>query len=92
MRTIEWTSAFKRDYKRTLATPRHRDLASLLESIGNRLASDAALAERHRDHGLTGEYTGHRECPLKPDLLLNYKQPDEATLRFVRLGTHSELF
>ena len=81
MRTIEWTSAFKRDYKKVNATPRHRDLASLLESIGDRLASDAPLAERNRDHGLTGEYTGHRECHLKPDLLLIYKKPDETTLR-----------
>jgi mRNA interferase YafQ len=92
MRTIEWTSAFKRDYKKALATPRHRDLAALLESIGDRLASDSVLADRHRDHSLAGEYSGHRECHLKPDLLLIYKKPDQATLRFVRLGTHSELF
>ena len=92
MRTIEWTNAFKRDYKKALSNPRHRDLASLLESIGNSLASDAALAERHRDHDLKGEYTGHRECHLKPDLLLIYKKPDIATLRFVRLGSHSDLF
>jgi mRNA interferase YafQ len=43
-------------------------------------------------HVLAGEYTGHRECHLKPDLLLIYKKPDETTLRFVRLGSHSELF
>ena len=44
------------------------------------------------DHSLTGEYTNHRECHLKPDLLLIYKKPDEHTLRLVRLGSHSELF
>jgi len=43
-------------------------------------------------HVLAGEYTGHRECHLKPDLLLIYKKPDETRLRFVRLGSHSELF
>jgi mRNA interferase YafQ len=92
MRTIEWTNAFKRDYKRTLSNPRHRDLGPLLLSIGNTLAGDIALPDRHRDHALTGEYTGHRECHLKPDLLLIYKKPDEIVLRFVRLGSHSELF
>jgi mRNA interferase YafQ len=92
MRTIEWTSAFKRDYKKAHSNPRHRDLASLLESIGSSLAKDMALAKRYRDHDLKGEYSGHRECHLKPDLLLVYKKPDEATLRFVRLGSHSDLF
>ena len=92
MRTIEWTTAFKREYKKALSTPRHRDLATLLESIGSILAADVPLAARYRDHSLTGEYTGHRECHLKPDLMLIYKKPDPATLRFVRLGSHSELF
>jgi mRNA interferase YafQ len=92
MRTIEWTNAFKRDYRKALTVPRHRDFAPLLELIGNKLANDEALAERYRDHALVGEYTGHRECHLKPDLLLIYKRPDDVTLRFVRLGSHSELF
>jgi mRNA interferase YafQ len=41
---------------------------------------------------LSGNWIGHRECHLKPDLLLIYKIPDEKTLRFVRMGSHSELF
>jgi mRNA-degrading endonuclease YafQ of YafQ-DinJ toxin-antitoxin module len=55
MRTIEWTNAFKRDYKKVLSNPRHRDLAPLLESIGNSLAGDELFAERYRDHVLAGE-------------------------------------
>jgi mRNA interferase YafQ len=39
-----------------------------------------------------GEYTNHRECHLKPDLLLIYKKPDDSTLRLVRIGSHSEVF
>jgi mRNA interferase YafQ len=92
MRTIEWTNAFKRDYKKALSNPRHRDVEPLLLSIGDTLACDIALLNRRRDHALAGEYTGHRECHLKPDLLLIYKKPDETVLRFVRLGSHSELF
>jgi mRNA interferase YafQ len=55
------------------------------------LAEDIPLLEKQRDHPLTGEYADHRECHLKPDLLLIYKKPDEATLRRVRIGSHSEL-
>jgi len=43
MRTIEWTSAFKRDYKRVKATPRHKDMETLLDEVGNLLAEDKPL-------------------------------------------------
>jgi mRNA interferase YafQ len=92
MRTVEWTTAFSRDYKRTQATPRHREIGTLLAEIGVLLADDQPLKERHRDHALSGNWKDHRECHLKPDLLLIYKKPDEKTLRFVRMGSHSELF
>ena len=55
-------------------------------------ATDQTLPERFHDHALTGEYTNHRECHLKPDLLLIYKKPDVSTLRLVRIGSHSEVF
>lgn len=43
-------------------------------------------------HGLIGDWTGYRECHVKPDLLLIYRKPDADTLRLARLGSHSELF
>jgi mRNA interferase YafQ len=92
MRTIEWTSAFKRDYKRVKTTPRHKDIATLLPEIAGLLADDQPLPEKHRGHALGGNWKDHRECHLKPDLLLIYKLPDAATLRLVRMGSHSELF
>jgi mRNA interferase YafQ len=92
MRTIEWTNAFKRDFKKSLATSRHRDISPLLEQITTQLANDQALPEKHRDHALSGNWIDHRECHLKPDLLLIYKKPDGLTLRMVRLGSHSDLF
>ena len=92
MRTIEWTAAFRRDYKRTRATPRHRDIETLLPQIVDLLANDKSLAEKHRDHALGGNWKDHRECHLKPDLLLIYKLPDQETLRLTRMGSHSELF
>ena len=43
------------------------------------------------DHGLSGEWSDHRDCHVKPDLVLIYQKPDAGTLRLVRLGSHSEL-
>jgi mRNA interferase YafQ len=92
MRTIEWTTAFRRDYKRTQATPRHKDIESLLPEIVSLLAEDRPLRGQHRDHSLGGNWKEHRECHVKPDLLLIYKRIDTKTLRLVRMGSHSELF
>lgn len=93
MRTIERSSAFKRDYKRAKAMPRHnKDLDSLVSTVVSLLLSDRALPANHRDHPLRGDWAGYRECHIKPDLLLIYRKPDVGTLRLARLGTHPELF
>ncbi len=92
MRAIEWTGAFKRDFKRLKAMPRHRDVETLLPAMIELLAHDRTVPERHRDHALVGNWKNHRECHLKPDLLLIYKLPDTQTLRLVRIGSHSDLF
>lgn len=93
MRTIDRSSAFKRDFKRVMATPRHsKDVGSLLPEILKLLLVDEPLPEKNRDHALSGDWTGYRECHVKPDLLLIYRKPDADTLRLARLGSHSELF
>jgi mRNA interferase YafQ len=91
MRTILRTKKFKKDYKRALAGPFGRELNALLELVVVLLAADEPLAARFLDHALTGEWTGHRECHLKPDLLLIYEKPDPETLILRRLGSHSHL-
>lgn len=53
--------------------------------------AQAVIEPRHRDHALTGEWKDHRDCHVKPDLVLIYRKPDDATLQLVRLGSHSEL-
>ena len=50
------------------------------------------LPPSNRDHALTGDWLGYRECHVKPDLLLIYKKPDDLTLRLARFRSHSELF
>lgn len=91
MRTIERTSAFKRDFKRELKGKHGKDLEQILRAVLEFLITDAALPDRHRDHALTGDWKDHRDCHVRPDLLLIYRKPDEETLQLVRLGSHSEL-
>jgi mRNA interferase YafQ len=60
-----------------------------------RVASEKALpfeplAEKHHDHPLTGDWKDHRDCHIKPDLLLIYRKPDDVVLQLVRLGSHSD--
>jgi mRNA interferase YafQ len=91
MRTISRTSRFKMDYKRE-ARGRHRATldVDLLAAV-TLLATDSPLPERFRDHPLTGEWIDHRDCHIKPDLVLIYRVPDAESLELVRLGSHSEL-
>ncbi|EHK58019.1 type II toxin-antitoxin system YafQ family toxin [Allomesorhizobium alhagi] len=91
MRTIRRTTRFKRDYKRE-AKGRHRQqLDKDLLAIITLLATDVPLAEKYRDHALTGTWSDHRDCHIRPDLVLIYRVPDAETLELVRLGSHSEL-
>jgi mRNA interferase YafQ len=92
MRTIDRSSAFKRDYKRE-AKGRHRQaLDTDLLPVLVALADDQPLGLRNHDHDLSRDWAGYRECHVKPDLLLIYRKPDAHTLRLARLGSHSELF
>ena len=91
MRKIERTSQFKRDYKRE-ARGRHRaSLDAVLVPVLVTLCQDQPLEPRHHDHALSGNWKDHRDCHVKPDLVLIYMKPDADTLRLVRLGSHSEL-
>jgi mRNA interferase YafQ len=92
MRTTSRTAKFKKDYKREAKGQHRATLDTDLFAAVSLLAADQTLPEKLHDHPLNGEYTNHRECHLKPDLLLIYKKPDDQTLRLVRLGSHSELF
>ena len=89
MRTIERSSAFKRDYKRVKTIPK---IEALLTTVLTLLLSDQPLPTHNRDHDLSGNWSGYRECHIKPDLLLIYGKPDNKLLRLVRIGSHSELF
>lgn len=91
MRTIERTSQFKRDYKREAKGSNRATLEVDFIDVLTALANDKPLADKHHDHALIGDWKDHRDCHIKPDLILIYRKPDIAVLQLVRLGSHSEL-
>lgn len=87
---VKFTNQFKKDLK--LAKKQNKDLDKLFEVV-NFLASGGTLDASYRDHDLSGNYKGTRECHIEPDWLLVYEIRDEVlVLMLYRLGTHSELF
>lgn len=66
-------------------------LAQEFTHIVKSLALDELLPEKYRDHVLTGDWKDHRDCHIKPDLVLIYCKPDVEKLQLMRLGSHSEL-
>lgn len=88
--TVKPTTQFKKDYKRAMK----RGLKiELLEKIVELLAMGEALPEKNRDHELSGNWDGHRECHIQPDWLLVYRIEDNVlVLTLTRTGTHSVLF
>lgn len=91
MRVIETTNQFKKDFKRELKGIHKIVLESLLTKVVTLLAQDETLMPKYRDHALTGNWSDHRDCHIKPDLVLIYRKPDKKTLQLVRLGSHSQL-
>ena len=91
MREIRLTNRFKRDYKREKSGRHAKTLDATLLAAVKLLAADLPLLHRNFDHPLSGEWSDHRDCHIKPDLILIYRKPDEDHLDSVRLGSHSEL-
>lgn len=91
MRKIDQENTFKKDYKRELRGKYRDVLLSEFSKIIQTLAEDKNLEDRLRDHALVGEWRGHRDCHIRPDLILIYKKTP-GLLALTRLGSHSELF
>ncbi|WP_313162802.1 type II toxin-antitoxin system YafQ family toxin [Sedimentibacter sp.] len=89
-RRIAWTNQFKKDYK--LSIKRGLDI-ELLDNVIRILANGNPLPAEYKDHPLSGNWKGHRECHIQPDWLLIYRtEEDILILTLSRTGTHSDLF
>lgn len=87
---IKYTNQFKKDLK--LAKKQGKDTQKLFDVI-EKLANGDPLGSNYRDHELSGNYIGCRECHIEPYWLLIYELFDEVlVLMLYRTGSHSELF
>lgn len=90
MLKIRYETTFKKDYKRIVK--RGYD-TRLMEAVISLLAEQKELPKKYKDHILSGNYQGCRECHITPDWLLIYRvSEEELVLILTRTGTHSDLF
>ncbi len=85
MRKIKATRTFNKDFKQAGFSP------ALIEALYC-LVKNQPLPEKYRDHALTGNLKGFRDCHIKPDLVLIYKISDDDTLELYQLNSHAEVF
>ena len=87
MLKIRFRKQFRKDYKRVIKQ------AELFQEVLDCLVMEQLLPAKYRDHALSGNYAGFRECHILPDWLLIYKvETDILTLTLTRTGSHSDLF
>lgn len=93
MRLLVYKNSFKKEF--SLMEKRGLNLKEMLYVISE-LQKDTLLAEKYRDHNLSGNWSGFRECHIRPDWLLIYKKTDNedgtGVLHLEATGTHSDLF
>lgn len=83
------TSTFRKEYKKLLK--RNYDM-TLLDEVVEKLLNGEALPPKNKDHFLTGNWKGYKECHIEPDWLLVYRiYEDTLVLSLSRTGTHSDL-
>jgi len=86
---LDYTTTFKKDYKRAKKRGYNMDL---LTEIVNTLQKGECLPQKNKDHSLTGNWAGYRECHITPDWLLVYQiVEDKLILLLTRTGSHSDL-
>lgn len=88
MYTPVYTRQFEKDVKR--CQRRGKDLDKF-KILARTLLSGQPLDPIHRDHKLTGNYVGRRDCHIESDWVLIYKIAADQLI-FERMGTHSDLF
>ena len=90
MYQVKFTTAFKKSYK--LMQKRGLNI-SLLDEVIDLLRQGRQLDAKYKDHPLSGQFSGFRECHIKPDWLLVYLiENDVLVLTLVDTGSHADIF
>lgn len=82
-------------YKKHIKQIAKRNIENVkkINDVVHILQKGETLEERFKDHPLVGNWIGHRECHVLPDLLLIYKIVENVLiLELVDTGMHSDLF
>ncbi len=85
---VKYSRAYKTSRKKL-----NKSDKELLESVVSKLASGKTLEARFKDHALSGDYEGFRDCHVRPDLVLIYRINGEILELYLALvGSHAEIF
>ena len=88
--TVRQTAQFKRDLKK--ARKQGKEMAAMDKAV-SLLQNREPLPPKFKDHALTGDWKGYRECHVSPDWLLVYLVEDDIlVLTLTRTGSHAEIF
>lgn len=88
MLDVRYSTKFKKDFKTCV---KRGYKMPLLQQAIDILRIPSPLPQKNRDHNLSGNFSGYRECHIEPDWLLIYRQ-EENELLLYRTGTHADLF
>lgn len=89
MLELDISNQFKKDFKKIARMP----VPDIVEVgyVIKQLLLETRLSDKYADHQLSGNWSGYRDCHIKPDLVIIYKI-NKPMLRLARIGSHSELF
>ncbi len=86
---VRKTSRYKKSLKRMLK--RGKDISKIVEVV-RILAMGETLPPQYKDHALSGDLAGLRDCHVENDWVLFYKiEGNILILALVDTGTHSDL-
>ena len=88
---IRKTARYRKSLKKMLK--RGKDIKKI-SAVVRMLATGETLPPQYRDHALSGDLAGLRDCHIESDwvLLYFYTENGELVLTLSDTGTHSDLF
>lgn len=91
---LKISNQYKKDLRKVLKSGlRLKSRKNIIGNIIDNLLSREKLEAKYKDHALTGQWNGYKDCHIEPDLIMIYFiDTDNKILEMSRIGSHSELF
>jgi mRNA interferase YafQ len=91
MYKFKTTTKFDKDFKNNVVK-RGWSIPSI-DYVIDILLSEKSLPKKYKDHALTGNLTGYRDCHITPDWILIYRKDEKNKILIAtRTGSHSDLY